>query len=114
APIDPRRATRQHNAYQLALTEAGCRLKHLPPIPEHPDGVFVEDTAVVLDELAVITRPGAESRREEVDTVRPELARSRPLAEITAPGTLDGGDVLVTGRTLYVGTTPRSNADGIA
>lgn len=114
APIDPRRATRQHNAYQLALTEAGCRLKHLPPIPEHPDGVFVEDTAVVLDELAVITRPGAESRREEVDTVRPELGRHRPLVEILAPGTLDGGDVLVTGRTLYVGTTPRSNADGIA
>jgi dimethylargininase len=75
--------------------------------------VFVEDTAVVFDELAVITRPGAESRRAEVDSSAAALARHRKLAYIEAPGTLDGGDVLVVGRHVYVGLSARSNHAGI-
>jgi dimethylargininase len=79
-----------------------------------PDTVFIEDTAVVVAELAVITRPGAASRRAETAAVAPALAAFRSVASIEAPGTLDGGDVLRIGRTLYVGVSARSNRDGIA
>jgi dimethylargininase len=82
-------------------------------LPENPDAVFVEDTAVVLDEVAIITRPGAESRRAEVDSSAAALARHRKLAYVEAPGTLDGGDVLVAGRRVYVGLSARSSKDGI-
>ncbi|HYI00361.1 N(G),N(G)-dimethylarginine dimethylaminohydrolase, partial [Hyalangium sp.] len=77
-----------------------------------PDAVFIEDVAVVLDEVAVLTRPGAESRRAEVLSVAEVLARHRPLRTLEAPGTLDGGDVLRVGRTLYVGQSERTNAAG--
>jgi dimethylargininase len=76
--------------------------------------VFVEDTSVVLDEAAIITRPGAPSRRNETASIKQVLARYRPLHGIEPPGTLDGGDVLRVGRTLYVGMTARTDADGIA
>lgn len=114
APIDLTRARAQHAEYVAALEDLGCRIEWLPPEPELPDAVFVEDTAVVLDEFAVITRPGAESRRAELDSVVAALGRYRPLHHITAPGTLDGGDVLRAGRALYVGQTPRTNAEGIS
>jgi dimethylargininase len=78
-----------------------------------PDAVFIEDTAVVVDELAVITRPGATSRRPETEAATAALGRYRALASIEAPGTIDGGDVLKIGRTLYVGASPRSNTEGI-
>lgn len=81
--------------------------------PDRPDSVFVEDTAIVLGEVAVIARPGAASRRDEVETIAPVLATFRELVRIEAPATLDGGDVLSLGRTLYVGTSARSNAEGI-
>lgn len=113
-PIDLARATQQHEAYERCLQELGCRLVRLPIEPELPDSVFVEDTAVVVDELAVMTRLGAESRRAETASVARELARHRRLAAIEAPGTLDGGDVLRIGRRLFVGRTGRSNPDGIA
>ena len=112
-PIDPTLAARQHGAYEQALVQLGCRIEHVAPAPALADSVFVEDAAVVLDEIAVITRPGAESRRDEVAPVAEALARYRPIAEISNPGTLDGGDVLRMGRTLYVGRSGRTNEEGI-
>lgn len=114
APIDVDRARAQHAAYEAALERLGCRLHRLPAAPDLPDSVFVEDTAVVLDEIAVIARPGAASRRPETETVAEALARFRGLAHIRAPATLDGGDVLRCGRDLFVGRTGRTNAEGIA
>ncbi len=112
-PIDAARAVRQHQGYVRALTELGLRVEWLPELSAHPDGVFVEDTAVVLPGLAVITRPGAPSRQAEVDSTREALARYRPLRRIEPPGNLDGGDVLTIGRTLYVGLSARTNRAGV-
>jgi dimethylargininase len=111
--IDLEKAREQHARYIGTLEKLGCRVETLPTLPENPDAVFVEDTAVALDEVAIITRPGAESRRAEVDSSAAALARYRKLAYIEAPGTLDGGDVLTVGRTLYVGISARSSKDGI-
>ena len=113
-PIDPAVAVRQHRQYEEALERLGCRVEHVPPAPELPDSVFIEDTAVVVDEVAVMSRPGAESRRPEVEAVAMVLRRYRPLATITEPGMLDGGDVLRVGRVLYVGQSGRTNDEGIA
>lgn len=114
APIDIARAISQHHAYQEVLTALGCDVHLLAAQPGLPDSVFVEDVAVVLDEVAVITRPGAPSRRGECESVADILRRHRPLRAIAAPGTLDGGDVLCIGRNIYVGESARSNAAGIA
>jgi dimethylargininase len=111
-PIDYLRAVEEHERYEAALREMGCRVERLPEAPDQPDSVFVEDTAVVFDDLAVIARPGAASRRGEVAATVAALSRHRRLAFIQAPGTLDGGDVLVTAGRVFVGDTPRSNADG--
>ncbi len=113
APIDVGRAAAQHGAYERALADLGCRVLSLPAEPDLPDSVFVEDVAVVVDELAVITRPGAPSRRSETASVARALAAHRPLAEIAAPGTLDGGDVLRLDRRVLVGRSGRSDTDGI-
>jgi dimethylargininase len=112
--IDARRAALQHRAYTQALQALGCTLEWLPPLPDYPDSVFVEDTAVPLTEVAVITRPGAHSRRGETPTMAAALERHATLGRITEPGCLDGGDVLRIERTLYVGASGRSNAAGIA
>jgi dimethylargininase len=112
APIDISRAVRQHQHYVSALAEAGCAIHRLPQAPQLPDGVFVEDTALVLEELAVITRPGAVSRRPETESVAAALQPFRPLQRIGGPGTLDGGDVLLTGRTLFVGLSGRTTREG--
>lgn len=111
-PIDAARAARQHAAYCDALRRAGARVEFLAPAPEHPDGVFVEDAAIVLDEIAVIARPGAESRRGELAAVADALAVHRRLSVIREPGTLDGGDVMRAGRDLFVGATARTNRRG--
>jgi dimethylargininase len=111
--IDLARAEAQHAEYEEALRRAGCLVEHLPALPDLPDSVFVEDAAVVLDEVAVITRPGAASRRPETETVAAALARYRPLVSIEEPGTLDGGDVLVVGRRVWVGAGGRTNLDGV-
>jgi dimethylargininase len=113
APIDIERAREQHAHYAAELTALGCSIEWLEPLPANPDAVFVEDTAVVLPEVAVITRPGVASRRGEVASVAASLATHRPLRRITAPGTLEGGDVVHIGRNLYVGASGRSNAAGI-
>ena len=91
----------------------GARVIALPEEPELPDAIFVEDTAVVLDEIAVLARPGAASRLAEVDTIESVLTTYRPLHRIEAPGTLDGGDVLRVHRALYVGRSTRTNEAGI-
>jgi len=114
APIDLGRAMAQHEAYCEALVAAGCEVLALPALPDHPDAVFVEDTALVFDEVAVLTRPGAESRRGEVASIAAALAPHRSLLRIEAPGTLDGGDVLRVGRDVFVGRSARSNGAGIA
>lgn len=112
--IDAARARQQHAAYQQALRDLGVAVIELPELVGQPDAVFVEDVAVVLDEVAVLTRPGARSRQAEVAPMAVELARWRQLLRIKAPGTLDGGDVLRIGRRLWVGASGRSNAEGIA
>ena len=113
-PIDIERAQHQHETYRHALESCGCRVIALPAENALPDAVFVEDVALVLDEIAISTRPGAESRRGEVASVARELGRFRTLRTIEPPGTLDGGDVLCIGRTIYVGESARSNANGVA
>jgi len=112
APIDIAAARAEHERYEAALRACGCTVQRLPAPAAMADGVFIEDTAVVLDELAIITRPGAPSRRAETAAVRDALRAHRGLREITAPGTLDGGDVLRIGRRLLVGAGPRSNDEG--
>ena len=112
-PIDYATATAQHEEYVAALASLGCGIVRLPALDDHPDAVFVEDCAIVLDSLAVITRPGAESRRGETESVAEALGRHRKLARIDAPATLDGGDVMVAGRTVFVGRTARTSDDGI-
>jgi dimethylargininase len=111
-PIDAGRAVAQHRRYVAALARLGARVEELTALPEHPDGVFVEDTAVVLPELAVITRPGVASRQAEVESTAEALARYRPLQRLQAPACLDGGDVLRVGRVLYVGLSRRTNRAG--
>ncbi len=112
--IDVELAAAQHRAYRQALTALGCRVLALPAEAAMPDAVFVEDVALVLDEVAILTRPGAASRRAESASVAEVLSGYRPLRALQAPGTLDGGDVLRVGRTLYVGQSARSNTVGIA
>jgi len=112
-PIDLARAQRQHARYVAELATLGCQIEWLPPLPAQADGVFVEDTAVLVPEVGVITRPGAESRRDEVHSVAAALARHLELVRVQAPGTLEGGDVLRVGRALYVGASARTNAAGV-
>lgn len=114
SPIDIARARLQHRAYQDALRSLGCVVRVLPELAHMADAVFVEDTAIVLDEVAIMTRPGAASRRGEGASVADALGRYRELRHIDAPGTLDGGDVLRLGNFIYVGQSARSNPEGIA
>jgi dimethylargininase len=108
-------ALAQHAAYCAALRDCGLALVTLPAEPAHPDGCFVEDTAVLLPEGAILTRPGAASREGEVATVRAPLAAAWPaLACITAPGTVDGGDVCHAGRVVFIGLSARTNGEGAA
>jgi dimethylargininase len=111
--IDVERALEQHAAYGACLRELGCALVELPPLAECADAVFVEDTAVALDEVAVIARPGAPARRGECASVARELARHRPVVALEDPATLDGGDVMLVERTLYVGQSGRTNHAGL-
>ena len=112
-PIDVELARAQHRAYEQALSDAGYVVERLDAGADMPDSVFVEDIAVVFDELAIITRPGAESRRLETPALVDALARQRPLHTIQAPGTVDGGDVLVAGRKVFVGRSTRTNGAAV-
>jgi dimethylargininase len=114
APIDLPRALAQHAAYVAVLREHGFEILHAPDAPEHPDGVFVEDTLVVIAGRAVLTRPGAASRRNEIVSIAPLVSQlALPIERIEAPGRLDGGDVLVTQRHVLVGRSSRSNVRAI-
>ncbi len=113
APIDIARAREQHAAYEACLAGLGLHVISLPAEPGFPDAVFVEDPALVLEEVAVILRPGAASRRGEADSLERILAAYRPLRRLRDPATLDGGDILRAGKTIYVGLSARSNAAGV-
>lgn len=112
-PIDVSLAQKQHHEYEQALEKMGYTLRRLPETPGMPDGVFVEDTAVVLPEIAIITRPGAKSRRPETESMASVLREYRKLQFIDTPGTMDGGDVLVMGKRIYIGKSGRTNTDAI-
>ena len=113
-PVDVVRAAAQHRDYRKALEDCGARVVTLPALEELPDSVFVEDTAIVLDELAIITSPGVASRRPELRANAPEIARLRPVVQIQLPATIEGGDVLRVGRKIFVGLSPRTNLAGVA
>lgn len=112
-PIDVDRARTQHNEYIYALAALGCEVIELPEETELPDSVFVEDTAFILPEVAVITRPGADSRRPETESIVRALSAYLPLVHISEPATVDGGDVLVLGKNIYIGLSTRSNQTAI-
>lgn len=112
SPIDLELARGQHKAYEEALVDAGCTIRRLPAADDLPDSVFVEDTAVVLDEVAVITLPGAPSRCPETASIAAALREERELTFIEEPAIVDGGDVLRAGRTVFVGQSSRTNAAG--
>jgi len=111
--IDVDRAAAQHHAYERFLAEMGASVLSLPAEPDLPDSVFVEDPAVVVDEVAIMLRMGALSRRREVETLAEALRPFRPLRWIEEPATVEGGDVMRIGRTLFVGASSRTNAAGI-
>ncbi len=113
-PIDVQKAMTQHRGYEACLAEFGVEVISLPADPAFPDGVFVEDPAIVLDEVAIITRPGAESRRGETASIALALGDFRELRYIREPATLEGGDVFLVGKTFYVGLSRRTNREGVA
>lgn len=113
-PADAQLAVSQHEAYVAALAGSGWEVVEVPEADEFPDSAFVEDTVVVVDGLAVIARSGAEERRgEEREVERVLGSLDVEVARIEEPGTLDGGDVLQVGDTVYVGRGGRTNAEGI-
>jgi dimethylargininase len=113
-PIDLDIARAQHRAYIKVLQELGCDVIELPAEPDLPDSVFVEDTAIILPEAAVITRPGADSRKPETETITQPLAALIKLVRIREPATVDGGDILVLGKKIYVGLSTRSNQEAVS
>jgi dimethylargininase len=113
-PVDVELAARQWQQYVDALAEAGWTCVEVPPVDDCPDGVFVEDTMVVFRDLAVIARAGANERRPEAaEAERAVAAQGYRVANITEPGTLDGGDILKIGSTVYAGLGGRTNQAGI-
>jgi dimethylargininase len=112
-PIDLANANEQHHQYEACLAELGASVVALPAEPDYPDSVFVEDPAVVVDEVAIITRMGVASRHGESVSLARALEPYRPLRWLREPATLEGGDVMRVGRTLYVGMSHRTNQEGI-
>ena len=110
------KALKQHEAYIGALKACGVDVLVLPPMEEYPDSCFVEDVAVVNERCALITNPGADTRKGEIQGIVDALKkfyREDQIGRITAPGTLEGGDVMKCGGTYYVGLSARTNAEGI-
>ena len=112
--IDYAVAVRQHDGYQAMLRACGAEVDALRVNAGHPDGVFIEDTAIVLDEVAVLTSMGTPSRRGEPDGVEPALRKYRAVERIGLPATIEGGDVVRVGRTLLIGQSSRTNSGGAA
>lgn len=113
-PIDMQKANAQHHAYVKLLSDLGARVVSLPAEPALPDSMFVEDPALVLDEIAVIFPLGAESRRPEAPSIAAALQPFRKIEHVQLPGMTEGGDILRLGRKIFVGLTARSNTEGIA
>jgi dimethylargininase len=114
SPVDVALARAQHTAYVQALTASGWVIEHAPAADDCPDSVFIEDAVVICEDLAVLTRPGAPARRPEIPGVAQAVGGlGLRTAAIEEPGTLEGGDVLQVGRTVYVGRGDRTNGDGI-
>jgi dimethylargininase len=111
--IDIAAATAQHERYAQCLVSLGVCVIALPAEPEMPDAVFVEDPVIVLDEVAIVARAGAESRRGEAEGLARALAPFRPLRYLKGPATLEGGDVLRVDRDIFVGLSPRTNDEGV-
>ncbi len=111
---DPRRAQVQHVAYCKALCEAGLDVTVLRPDEQYPDSCFVQDTALVIRGLVVLCRPGAPTRQGEEEEIAEWFADRLPLVRIYAPGTLEGGDVMILPDRVLVGESERSNAEGVA
>jgi dimethylargininase len=114
SPVDYAAALVQHRTYCETLEACGVTVRVLPPLIDFPDSVFVEDTAVVLDEVAVLLPLGAPTRRAESACMRDALAEYRTVVEIPTSARIEGGDVLRVGRTIFVGQSTRTNADGAA
>jgi dimethylargininase len=112
-PIDYARAVAQHGAYLRLLAQLGLTVIELEADPALPDCCFVEDTAIVLDEIALLTRMGAPSRRGETAAVAAALESYRPIIRLESPARIDGGDVLVLGRRLFVGLSTRTDSAGM-
>jgi len=114
SPIDPVLARAQHAAYVAALEASGVTVETLRADEAHPDCVFVEDTAVIVDGVALITQPGAPSRRGETEAIAAALAKQIEIVRMTGDATLDGGDCMRVGNTIYVGASARTNSAGVA
>lgn len=112
--LDFQRAVQQHDRYCAVLREAGADVRTLDINSDFPDSVFVEDTAVALDEVVVLTTMGSAVRRRELAAMENEIAKVRPVVRMPLPGRLDGGDVLRINRTFYVGMSSRTDSAGIA
>lgn len=113
APIDYTKALEQHRAYREGLASCGVKVITLPAADDLPDSVFVEDTAIILDEVAIITPMGIASRRPEPALIEPEIGRYRPTKRIMLPATIEGGDVMRLGKNIFVSLSTRTNAAGI-
>lgn len=111
--LDVARARIQHDRYRTELETSGYQVEVVPSDEAYPDCLFIEDTAVVLGKVAVVTLPGAEARRGETPPVAEALARHLATEHIVAPGTMDGGDVMIMDQTVYVGRSERTNEEGI-
>ena len=112
-PINCALASEQHRAYEQSIQALGHQVISLPPESDFPDSVFVEDTALVLDEFAVMLRPGAESRLGEVPSIARALHPYRQLYYLQDPATIDGGDILLVGQHVYIGLSSRSNREAV-
>lgn len=112
-PIDYDRAVEQHEAYCHLLRDCGLHVTELSVNQDYPDSTFIEDTAIVFDEIAVMANIGVESRQKEVNGIEPEIAKYRDIVRISPPATLDGGDVLQVRECVFVGFSPRTNMAGI-
>jgi dimethylargininase len=112
-PIDLKKAIAQHHAYEECLREMGAQVISLPALAEFPDAMFVEDPVLVVDEVAVLTRPGAESRRGEGESLEEVLSAWREIRRLREPATLEGGDVMRIGRDVFVGLSTRTNEAGV-
>ncbi len=112
-PIDYAKTVEQHKAYCDGLRDCGVKVVTLSPVGDLPDSVFVEDTAIILDEVAIITPMGIASRRPEPALIEPEIAQFRPTVPIALPATIEGGDVMRLGKAIFVSVSTRTNAAGI-